>query len=92
MLAEVDPTFPKFLRDDLLVQIDLTLNIICQSTLNPIMPAWEYFNGSFYYAVTPLGPIGCKKIIHTKSNKQKYWDQSGSEGFSVVPALQYNTT
>ena len=28
-------------------------------------------------------------MIHTTSNKRKYWDQRGREGFSVGPALKY---
>ena len=75
--------------DNLLVQIELTINLIRQATLNPIMFAWEYFNGAFDYTVTPLGPIGCKIIIHTISNKRKSWDQRRREGFSVGPALQH---
>ena len=53
------------------------------------MYAWEYFNGPFDYTATLLGPIGYNIIIHTTSNKQKYWDQRGYEGFSVGPALQH---
>ena len=74
MLSGVDSTFPKFMWNNLLVQTELTLNLICQDTLNPSISAWEYFNGDFEYAATPLGPIGCKIIIHTTSNKLKYWD------------------
>ena len=53
------------------------------------MSAWEYYNGAFDYTATPLGPIGCKIMVHTASNKRKSWDQRGREGFSVGPALQH---
>ena len=89
VLAGVDPTFPKFMWDNLLVQTELTLNLICQATLNPSMSAWEYFIDAFDYAATPLGPIGFKIIIHTTSNKKKYWEQRGREGFNVRPALHH---
>ena len=75
--------------DNLLSQIELTLNLLCQATLNPRILAWEYFNGAFEYAVTPLCPIGCKIIIHTTSNNHKPWDQRGREGLSVRPALHH---
>ena len=75
--------------DNLLVQTELTLNLLLQATPNPSMSAWEYFNGAFDYIKTPLGPIGCKIIIHTTSNKRKSWDQRGREGFSVGPALHH---
>ena len=75
--------------DNLLVQIELTINLLRQATLNPRISAWEYYNGAFDYTATPLGPIGCKIMIHTTSNKGKSWDQRRREGFSVVPALQH---
>ena len=89
ILAGVYSNFPKFMWDNLLVQKELTINLLWKATLNPSMSAWEYFNGAFDYTETPLGPIGCKIIIHTTSNKRKSWDQRGREGFSVGPAIQH---
>ena len=89
ILAGVDTNFPKYMWDNLLVQTELTINLLRQATLKPIMSAWEYFNGDFDYTATPLVPIGCKIIIHATSNKRKSWDQRGREGFSVGPALQH---
>ena len=74
--------------DNLLVQTELTINLLWKATLNPSMSAWEYFNWYFYCIATPLGTIGCKIIIHTTSNKRKSWDQRGRKGFSVGPELQ----
>ena len=39
VLAGVDPTFPKFMWDNLLVQTELTINLLRQATLNPSMSA-----------------------------------------------------
>ena len=89
ILARVDPDFPNYKWDNLLVQTELTINLLRQATLNPRMSAWEYYNGAFDYSATPLGPLGCKIMIHKKSNKRKYWYQRGREGFSVGPALQH---
>ena len=75
--------------DNLLLQTELTINLLRQATLNPRMSAWEYYNGAFDYTATPLVPIGYKIMIHTTSNKRKYWDQRGREGFSVGPALKH---
>ena len=87
VLDGVDPTFPKFMWDNLFVQKKLILGLLCQATLNPSMSSWVYFNGAFDYTATPLVPIGCKIIIHTTSNKRKSWYQRGCEVFSVGPAL-----
>ena len=89
VLAGLYPNFPKFMWDNLLIQTELNINLLRQATLNPSMSTWEYFNRAFDYTATPLGPIGCKIIIHTTSNKRKSWDQRGREGFSVGPALQH---
>ena len=40
VLAGVDPTFPKFMWDNLLVQTEMTINLLRQATLNPSMSAW----------------------------------------------------
>ena len=53
------------------------------------MSAWEYYNGPFEYSATPLGPLGCKIMIHNTSNTRESWDQRGREGFSIGPALQH---
>ena len=71
VLAGVDPTFPKCMWDNLLLQTGLTIYLLLQATLNPRMSAWEYFNGVFDFTATPLGPIGCKLGIHTTKNKRK---------------------
>ena len=89
VLAGVYPAFPKFMWDDLLAQTELNLDLLRQATLNPRMSAWEYFNGAFDYAATPLGPIGCKIIIHNTSYNRKSWDQRGLKVFSVGPALHH---
>ena len=81
VMTGVDPTFPKFMWYNLLVQTELTLN--------PRISAWGYFNGDFGYTATPLGPIGCNIIIHTISNTQKSCDQRGCEGFILGPALHH---
>ena len=81
VLDGVDTTFPKFMWYNLLVQTELTLN--------PIISAWEPFNGAFDYTATPLGLIGCKIIIQATSKKRKSWDQIRHEGFSVGPELHH---
>ena len=75
--------------ENLLLQTELTINLIRKATLNPRMSAWEYYTGAFDYTATPVGPIGCKIMIHTTSKKRKSWNQRGREGFSVGPALQH---
>ena len=76
ILAGVDPNFPKYMWDNLFTQIELTINLLRQATLNPIISAWEYYNRPFDYGATHLGLLGCKIIIHNTSNTRKSWNQN----------------
>ena len=66
ILSGVDAAFPPCLWDLLLPQAKLTLNLLRQSTLNPRISAWEFFQGPFDFNKTPLGPGGCRVLIHAK--------------------------
>ena len=50
------------------------------------MSAWEHFHGPFNFDNTPLGPIRCPVIIHTKPGTQKSWDFRGRSGFNIGPS------
>ena len=49
ILVGVTPGFSRYMWDNLLQQAELSLNLIHQSTLNPKLSAWEYFNGPLDY-------------------------------------------
>ena len=87
ILAGVDKAFPPYLWDLLLPQAELTLNILRQSTINPKISAWEFFNGPFDFNKTPLGPVGCRVLIHAKPTTRRSWDFRAKEGFYIGPAL-----
>ena len=74
ILAWVDAAFPPYLWDLLLPQAELTLNLLWQSTLNLRISAWEYFQGPFDFNKTPLGPVGCRVLIHSKPVTRQSWD------------------
>jgi hypothetical protein len=66
ILAGVDLAFPPYLWDLLLLQAELTCNLLRQATLNPWISAWEFFQGPFDLNKMPLGPVGCRVLIHAK--------------------------
>ena len=88
IFAGVDPDFPMYMWDTLIQQTDLTINLLCQATINPKISVWDYFNGPFDYAATPLGPLVSRVMIHNTVNTRKSWYQRGQECFYIVPALQ----
>ncbi len=87
ILAGVDAAFPPYLWDLLLLQTELTLNLLCQSTINPWISAWEFFQGQFDFNKTPLGPVGCRVLIHAKSATRQSWDFCAKNGFNILKSL-----
>jgi hypothetical protein len=87
ILAGVDAAFPPYLWDLLLPQAELTLNLLRQSTLNPRISAWEFFQGPFDFNKTPLGPVGCRVLIHAKPATRRSWDFCAKNGFYIGPAM-----
>jgi hypothetical protein len=83
----VDSSFPPYLWDLLLPQAELTLNLLWQSALNPQISAWEIFQGPFDFNKSPLGPVGCRVLIHAKPVTRRLWDFHAKEGFYIGPAL-----
>eukprot|EP00804_Cyclotella_cryptica_P022720 CCRYP_012520-RA/>CCRYP_012520-RA protein AED:0.32 eAED:0.32 QI:0/-1/0/1/-1/1/1/0/364 len=79
ILAGINPTFPNYLRDKLLPQTELTLNLLCQSTLAPAISAWETFNGPLN-AQPPLVPSVALSSSTIKP----------PPGFSIGPALHHH--
>jgi hypothetical protein len=71
ILAGVDSAFLPYLWDLLLPQAELTLNLLRQSTINPWISAWEFFQGHFDFNKTPLGPVGCWVLIHAKPARRR---------------------
>ena len=53
------------------------------------MSVWEHFNGPFNFDATPIGPLGCPIVIHTKPSRHKSWDFRGRKGFNVGPVLNH---
>jgi len=88
-LTGVADDFPKNLWDLLLPQAEMTLNTLRQSALNPKISAWEFYNGPFDYNATPMGPLGCRVLIHKNPDVRKSWDYRGAEGWSIGTSLDH---
>ena len=89
ILSGIASYLPKYTWEKILYeQAEPTLNLLCQSNLNPSISAWEYLNNPFDFDAAPLGPMVCPVIIHNKYTKRKPWDQRGRDGYHVGPALK----
>ena len=87
--ASCDKDFPLAEWDRLLVQAELTLNLLRTSRVNPKLSAYAYLFGNFDFNKTPLAPPGTKVIIHRKAKVRGSWDYHGVEGWYVGPSLEH---
>ena len=85
--ASCDKDFPLAEWDRLLVQSELTLNLLHTSRVNPKLSAYAYLFGNFDFNKTPLAPPGTKVLIHKKTKVCGSWDYHGVEGWYVGPSL-----
>ena len=89
ILAGIARIFPNKFLDLLIPETELTLNLLIQSTLNPKISAWEYFQGTFNYKSTPLGSLGYLVMINWKTSNCKSWDSRGNEGWIICVTLDH---
>jgi hypothetical protein len=88
ILAGVAPTFPRDRWDLLLPHAELTLNLLRPSN-NPSRSAWDSLFGPYNFDATPMGPAGCRVLIHTKATIRRSWENRCHDGFYLGPALQH---
>jgi hypothetical protein len=86
-LCTLDPSFPLTLWEDLLPQIEMTLNIMRGSYVNPLISAYEQVMGPYDFNRHPFVPLGVPVIVYEKPKSQRAsWDPHGVKGFYLGPA------
>lgn len=85
-LATCHPNYPIREWDRILVQSELTLNLLRNSRINPKLSSWAYLFGNHDFNKVPLLPPGTQVIIHSKPNDRKSWDYHGVDGWYIGPA------
>jgi hypothetical protein len=89
-LSSVDLTFPLRLRDRLLPQAEITLNLLQTSRLHPQLSDAAHFHGLVDYNKTASAPPGFKIIAHEKQGKDEIGHATGNMG--ILFARQCITT
>ena len=59
------------------------------SRIHPNISANDALNGTFNYNTTPLAPVGCKVVAHTKLDKRKTYDPANMDGFNIRPCMEH---
>jgi hypothetical protein len=88
-LATCDPDFPVSEWDRLMFQVELTLNLLRSSRVNPKLSAHAYLHGNFDFNRTPLAPPGTKVVVHLKPDQRASWAYHGEEGWYVGPSMEH---
>ena len=88
-IATCDPDFPLREWDLLLSQVELTLNVLRNSRLNPKLSSWAFLFGNHDFNKFPLLPPGTKVILHAKPRKQASWSFHGKQGWYIGPATNH---
>jgi hypothetical protein len=73
VLAGVAKDFPPNLRDWLLPQTKITINLIQQSNATPNVLTYAHLSGPFDYNKMPLAPMECEAQVHKKTDKHGTW-------------------
>jgi hypothetical protein len=86
-LCSTDPDMPLHLRDKLVPQALITLNLLRSSTMNPSrVSAYAQIRGAFDFNRTPVAPPGTKVLIHEKPEVRGTWAPHAVNRWYLGPA------
>jgi hypothetical protein len=89
ILSGVDDSFPMKLWDRLLLQAELTLNLLRQSNTTPTISAYAHLYGPFDYNRMPLAPLGCPVQIHEPPAKRGTWNHHCKAGWYLGTSKEH---
>ena len=70
VLCSTDPDLPIQNWDRLVEQVEITLNLLLPSRLNPKLSSYAQLNGTFDYNRTPMPPPGTRTLVHEKPHNR----------------------
>ena len=78
MIATIHDNFPVDLWDDLIPQLNLTINLLRPFNDNPKISAYEGIHGhTFDFSAHPIAPVGTKVVLHESPDKRTTWGHMG---------------
>jgi len=88
VLATTSTEFPMNMWDDLLPQIEITINTLRPYALDPSISAYCGVHGHNYdFKSHPIAPCGIKVLVHEPNRSS--WAAHGVRGFYLGPALAH---
>ena len=88
-LCTADKNFPMQLWNELLLQSEITLNLLRSSRKNPKLSAYAHPERTFNFNKTPLAPPGTKALFYVPPATQETWGTHTIDAWYVGPALNH---
>ena len=82
-IATTDPDFPIWYWCYGIEQMEMTLNMLRKTYVNPIISAFTYLHGQFAYDTMPVVPFGWKMVCFEDPADRKKKAFHGVEGFAI---------
>ena len=70
----------------ILKQVQVTLNLLCASRINPRLSDHAQLHGAFDFNRTPLGPLGTRIIAQNTPGKRESWAPHSAHAWYLGPA------
>ena len=87
-LATCNPSCPVNLWEDFLPQMEITLNVLRPSPVNPAISCYEQMCGKpFDFNSHPIAPCGTKVAIYEGPQKRTTWGAHALAGYYVGPVV-----
>ena len=86
ILSGTDLNFPIQLWEQLLDQVQITLNLLRALRINPRLSVHAQLRGAFDFNRTPIGPLGTNIIDHNTPGKRETWAPHGAPAWYLGPA------
>jgi hypothetical protein len=86
-ICGTDPDFPLQYWSDLVLQAEITLNLVRSSRVTPNQSSYQHVTGKPYdFNACPIAPLGTKVLVYDAPKDRASWDPHGQEGFYIGPA------
>ncbi len=87
--ATTNSDFPLQFWDNLMPQVQDTLNIMRLSHVNPEISVYEAINSPYNWNRHPLAPLKCKAVIYKDEDTQRSWSSHGFDGWYLGPSQDH---
>jgi len=88
-LNGVDENFPISCWCQIVSQMELTLNLLRQSSIVLAISAYAHVHGQHDYMRNQFVPIGCRVEVHVKPDNQRTWELHCESEFSVGTSMEH---